>query len=149
MIFVHIPLCEYADAVDNALKNEDGTFVLNEEAEDGTMVGFGYKLDDICCSDYNSGLFEAILNGGSTQAVVSGHDHINTFRIRYKGVWLCYNRCSGYSSYNVVTRKLGTQLEQGATIYYIEESGALTFGDIINRDYFDSSKALKLYKRVK
>lgn len=142
MLFTHIPLCEYKDAVTAAPKNDDGSFDYGKAAEDGTVAEFGLSREKVCSSDYNSGMFDAIVEHGSTQAVVAGHDHMNSFRIRYKGVWLCYNRASGYSSYNAVTRGISKKLEKGATVYNIDADGSLSFEDIINSD----SEALKLYK---
>lgn len=146
MVFLHIPLREYADAYEAAPKNVDGTLNIGTEGEDGTVTSFGEKREGVACSKHNGGLFDAILESGSTQAVVAGHDHVNDFRIRYKGVWLCYNRSSGYSSYNAYTKELSTKLMQGASIYTINASGEIEFSDIINGERFDDSKAYALYK---
>jgi hypothetical protein len=146
MVFLHIPLPEYIDAYEAAPKTADGALNIGVEAEDGTIASFGNKGETICSAEHNGGLFDAIAESGSTQAVVVGHDHVNNFRIRYKGVWLCYNRSSGYSSYNMVTKKLSDKLAQGASIYTIHPDGEIEFGDIINGERFDDSGAYKLYK---
>lgn len=146
MMFLHIPFPEYKDAYEAAPKKADGTLNIGAEAADGTVVSFGEKKEGIVSPKYNSGLFDAILRIGSTQAVVVGHDHVNNFRIRYKGVWLCYNRGSGYDSYNSVTKKVSDKLNQGASIYTIKADGEIEFGDIINGERFDDSQAYKLYK---
>jgi len=145
MIFVHIPLPEYQEAVDDAVNNPDGTFDYAAISAEGTNVLFGKSNEGVSSSDHNSGLFDSIVSKGSTQAVICGHDHVNNYRILYKNVLLCYNRSSGYSSYNIVTKGMSDKLEQGASIYSINQDGTLSFGDIINRDYFDDSEVLKLY----
>lgn len=145
MLFIHIPLCEYKTAFDSAPKKSDGTLDYGKEAADGTVALFGSKNEGVCCSEYNSGMFDAILGGGSTQAVVAGHDHVNNFSILYKGIYLCYNRNSGYSSYNAVTKGISDELMQGASIYTISPDGSIEFGDIINSERFDTSSAKELY----
>ncbi len=145
MVFLHIPLCEYADAYEAAPKNAEGALNIGVEGEDGTMASFGEKREKVGCAKHNGGFFDAILESGSTQAVVAGHDHVNNFRIRYKGVWLCYNRFSGYSSYNAFNKKMSDKLNQGASIYTILADGTIEFGDIINGDRFNDSAAYKLY----
>lgn len=40
---------------------------------------------------------------------------------------------------------MSDKLEQGASIYYVNQDGTLSFGDIINRDYFDDTEVMKLY----
>jgi len=145
MIFVHIPLPEYQEAEDDAVKNPDGTFDYEATSAKGTKVLFGKSRESVSSSDYNSGFFDSIVSKGSTQAVICGHDHVNNYRILYKNVLLCYNRSSGYSSYSVVTKGMSDKLEQGASIYYVNQDGTLSFGDIINRDYFDDTEVMKLY----
>lgn len=145
-LFLHIPLCEYADALSDAPKKADGTLDFDSVSEKGTQALFGGSLEKVTCPKYNSGLFDAILDGGSTRTVVCGHDHVNDFRILYKGVTLCYNRASGYSSYNAYTKDKSNKLGQGATIYSVNSDGTITFSDIVNSERFDVSGAYKLYK---
>lgn len=146
MLFLHIALPEYKEAYEACPKSADGGLNIGTEGEDGTIASLGAKREKICSSEHNGGLFDAITELGSTKAVVVGHDHVNDFRIRYKGVWLCYNRASGYSSYNVVTKKQSDKLIQGASLYIIKSDGEIEFGDIINGERFDDSQAYKLYK---
>jgi hypothetical protein len=73
---------------------------------------------------------------GIAKAFVSGHDHINVSRYLYKGVELIYNRMSGLSSYNVVSKKLADKLMQGCSVYYIHEDGKVTYDDILYEDAF-------------
>ena len=118
MVFCHIPLPEYVDAV-----------------KEGELLS-GANLEGICCSPYNSGMFDAMKEEGKSIAFVAGHDHINASRYLYKGIQLIYNRMSGMSSYNVVSKKLADKLMQGASVYYIDHEGKVTFDDIIYEDCF-------------
>ena len=67
---------------------------------------YGVKLEGVCCTSYDNGLFDAIRASGVTHAVFCGHDHMNSFAVRYEGVVLSYIEPSGYGSYNTGT-KLG------------------------------------------
>ena len=118
MVFCHIPLPEYRDAVE---KGEWQSGSVNE---------------NICAPVYNSGMFDAMLAEGRSIAFIAGHDHINDFRIRYKGIDLIYNRMSGYSSYNILSKKMGTKLMQGCSVYTIDHMGCVEFGDIIYEDRY-------------
>ncbi|HOB63632.1 MAG TPA: metallophosphoesterase [Clostridia bacterium] len=145
-MFLHIPFPEYADALNDVPRKVDGTFDYGAVSENGTKALFGGALEGVASPKYNSGLFDAILEGGSTKTVVCGHDHINDFRIVYKGVTLCYNRASGYSSYNAYSKNKARELGQGATVYTVNADGSIEFTDILNRERFDVSEAYKLYK---
>ena len=98
----------------------------------GTVLLSGLRRERVCCPDYNSGMFDAILELGSTQAFICGHDHVNDFALRYKGVELIYNQVSGYSSYNVVSSKRGAALIQGGTVYTVGEDGSLSWKSFQN-----------------
>lgn len=104
---IHIPLPQY------------------EAAAEGEKFVYGGKLENICESGFDSGLFEAIKEGGSTQAVFCGHDHLNNFGVMYKGVMLSYIEPSGYGSYTAKS-KLGYEEKdwlQGYTMLTIKEDG--------------------------
>lgn len=118
MVFCHIPLPEFWDAV-----------------EQGELLA-GAKRENICSPLYNSGMFDAMLEEGKSIAYITGHDHINDFRIRYKGIDCIYNRMSGFSSYNVISKKQGDRLMQGCSVYTIDAEGNVDFGDIIYADRF-------------
>ena len=77
LAFFHIPLPEVDDAW-NAY--EKGEAILEE----------GVKNEPSCPPKYNSGLFDKMLELASTKAMFFGHDHLNSFRILYKGIYFCY-----------------------------------------------------------
>lgn len=77
--FFHIPLPEFQTAWDEAAEG-------NREAklETGTMG------EPSSCPQVNTGMFDKMLELGSTKAVCVAHDHINNSRILYKGIYLSY-----------------------------------------------------------
>jgi hypothetical protein len=116
----------------------------NTEAE----LLFGSKLEKVCSSGHNNGFFDVLRDLGSTQAFISGHDHVNDYAVRYKGIILVYNQSSGYGAYNMVTKKISDTLIQGFTVYNIDKDGGLIMQSYRNADlYPDLQKdILKLYK---
>ena len=78
-MFYHIPLPEIDDAWDGS-----------QNGDPNAVYEYGEKREDTCPPKYNSGLFGRILAKGSTHAMFFGHDHINNFRVVYKGVTFCY-----------------------------------------------------------
>ena len=118
IIFCHIALHEHREA-----------------CEQGELIE-GINHEGICTSPYNSGMFAAMEKFGKTKMFVVGHDHTNVAKYLYKGVLWIYNRMGGMSSYNLVSKKKSDKLMQGATIYYIDAQGKVTFGDIVYHDYF-------------
>lgn len=117
-VFLHIPLPEFREA-----------------AEKGTPL-YGANHEKVSCSPWNSGLFDAVCEEGKTVAVVAGHDHINDSRTLYRGVVCMYNRMSGLSSYNLISKKLGSTLLQGCSVYFVDAAGAMTFGDILYEERY-------------
>lgn len=79
MMFFHIPFPEFEDA-----------YLTWEESGFDPSMGSGSKNEDVCCSTYNPGMFAKILEKGSTTHVFVGHDHVNDYSVRYKGVTLTY-----------------------------------------------------------
>lgn len=117
-VFCHIPIPEYEDAYENG------------------KILYGKNYERVSCALRNSGLFDAICEEGHTKTIVSGHDHVNFSRVLYQGVVMAYNRMSGMSSYNAVSKKVSDKLLQGCTVYWIDENGRLTFDDIIYEDRY-------------
>lgn len=73
----HIPLLENQHAYENR-NNTD--IVYNYSGE---------RNEPICSSTYDTDLLETIMANGDVQAIVTGHDHNNTYMFNYKGVKLC------------------------------------------------------------
>ena len=79
VVFFHIPLQEFDTAW--------------EEAQNGSpdaKLMYGEKNERVCASPINTGLFDKILELGSTKAVCVSHDHVNNYRVLYKGINLSY-----------------------------------------------------------
>ena len=94
MQYYHIPLPEFAEVFD---KTGDNEFTPSGKAE----ILYGEQHEGIGCSPYNSGMFAAIKELGSTQAIFCGHDHANDFCAKYDGVYLVYNQPGGYGTYSL------------------------------------------------
>ena len=79
MIACHIPVPEFDEAW-NLAENDELT-VLE-----------GDKREKCCCPDpeYDLGFFDKVVELGSTNLILVGHDHINDYCIQYKGVYLSY-----------------------------------------------------------
>ena len=143
-LFVHIPLPEYRTAYEK-LTGETEVSPANVPAvdvpdEDGDVLLMGRRREGICCSGHNGGLFDAVADAGSTDLVVCGHDHVNDFVLRYRGVTLSYNVPSGYSSYNVYTKKLSDSLIQGYTRYTFHADGSFDLEQLHNADLWPEAQ---------
>ena len=108
MLYLHIPVPEYSKLF---TQNADGKYVPNENVE----VLYGEMREEIGCSPYNSGLFEAMKRNG-TEAMFCGHDHCNDFCAKYEGVYLVYNQTGGYNCYRLYDSKVMSPDE--STLHY-------------------------------
>lgn len=81
LAFFHIPLPEYFEAV-----------------KEGTVYMYGNRMEKVCCPEINTGLFAAMLESGDILGTFAGHDHINDYAVKWKGIMLCYGRYSGGST---------------------------------------------------
>lgn len=132
MLFIHIPLPEYRE-------------VMELDGSGGRPTGkakvlYGHLYEAVGCSEYNSGMFDKILELGSTQAVFAGHDHVNDFCAEYKGVHLVYAQCGGYDQYTMGDN-FGTPEKdwpQGATIVDIGPDGTAEYKQRLNSIYLGS-----------
>ncbi|HBA51253.1 MAG TPA: hypothetical protein DCZ91_26335 [Lachnospiraceae bacterium] len=116
MIFTHIPLREYKEAND-----------LYESGSDEVKYYYGIlgetMIDKICCSEYDSRLFDTAVELGSTKAIFCGHDHYNNQSLEYKGIRLTY----GYSIDYLAMPGIDKDTEQrGATLITIGQEGGFS-----------------------
>lgn len=82
--FFHIPVPEFDEAWEEATQ-------ISAQAEDpAAVLEYGEKREKVCCPDINTGFFDKVLELDSTKALIVGHDHLNNFRVKYKGVYFCY-----------------------------------------------------------
>ncbi len=127
-MYMHIPLCEYS----HAFKDDgNGRFVPSGECE----ILYGEQYESVGCSSFNSGMFDAILETGSTQAVFAGHDHVNDWAAIYKGVHLVYSLPGGYAVYNMgdKTGKPESEWVEGVTITTLHNDGSIELAPRYNR----------------
>lgn len=95
---------------------------------------YGEKREEICSSGFDSGLFNAMKEKGSAQAVYYGHDHINDMGVVYDGILLSYIQSACYGSYNMKTSFDSPESEwlQGCTVLNIKENGEYEAKRILN-----------------
>lgn len=127
-MYMHIPLCEYAHAF---REDESGVYVPSGECE----ILYGEQYESVGCSSFNSGMFDVILETGSTQAVFAGHDHVNDWAAIYKGVHLVYSLPGGYAVYNLgdKTDKPESEWVEGVTITTLHSDGSIELKPRYNR----------------
>jgi hypothetical protein len=124
-LFLHIPLCEYADAWNKVYDESTGCI----KDTDSCRYIYGMQREAVCCSEFNSGLFDIMESLDSTKAVYCGHDHVNDYTVSYNGIELNYLQPSGYSVYGwddeagTKTMKFEKQSLQGYTILNIKSDG--------------------------
>ncbi len=117
-MYMHIPLKEYENAI---YQDEDGEWQFTDKCE----ILYGRAYESVGCSKINSGMFDLIKKHGSTEAVFSGHDHVNDFCAIYDGVYLVYNQPGGYETYTMYDKKAWDEKDwmQGVTITDIYPDG--------------------------
>lgn len=119
LAFFHIPLIEYKDAWAEYTQN-------NKQDTENTKLIYGKvgeKEDGIFCPDENCGLFDTAIELGSTQGFFCGHDHLNNFKINYKGIDLNYGYSIDYLAYFGIS-KYGAQ--RGCTMIELAQDGTYT-----------------------
>ncbi len=99
-------------------KNYDLLFANYGAIEDGVLT------EPPCPGVGNDGQFDALVRQG-TVAVFSGHDHVNTFTVPYKGVDIVNTAGATFNSY-------GNDILRGARLITIEEGETDYDSDIIN-----------------
>ena len=135
---------EWYKAKHDALTEEYGAFksvtvvhIPIYQAEQDYSEGnfeYGDKREGVCESGFDAGLFDAMKEKGSAQAVYFGHDHVNNFGVMYEGILLSYMQPSGYAAYNMSSKFDAPESEwlQGCTVLNIAEDGTYTSERIFN-----------------
>lgn len=97
LLFLHIPLQEFAAAYDEAPSR-----------------AIGFRLERECPGRDNHGLFDALLRCGDVMGVFAGHDHANNYVVEREGIVLGYGRYSGgYAEYQ--------ELLSGARLFELKQ----------------------------
>lgn len=122
LVFQHIPVPEFFDVIKKVPKGTKGAvpaygaheneyFVLNDE----TIVEGGFMLESPASPDVNTGEFEAMSEKGDVLGIYVGHDHNNSFVVKYKGVDLGYTQGTGFNVY-------GPGENRGVRIFELDET---------------------------
>ncbi len=115
--FQHIIVPEIFDALVEVSSDTEGAvakygkyYVLPETAAEGSFLG-----EAPCPSGINGGQFETLVAGGDVMAIVSGHDHTNSFVVPYKGIDIINTPTCGFRSY-------GSSESRGIRIFTVDEN---------------------------
>ncbi len=120
IMVIHIPLLQMRQ---NALPK--GEFSWENPGTDGFL--YGAQRENVCCTGFENGLFDAVKAGGSTKTVFCGHDHVNNFGIEVDGILLSYIEMSGYSSYSYYSKGYPEEeWLQGCTELLLHADGTFT-----------------------
>lgn len=122
LVFQHIPVPEFFDVIKKVPKGANGAvpaygaheneyFVLNDE----TIAEGGFMLESPASPDVNTGEFEAMSEKGDVLGIYVGHDHNNSFVVKYKGVDLGYTQGAGFNVY-------GPGENRGVRIFELDET---------------------------
>ena len=78
LAFFHIPLPEYSAAF-----------------FDPVFINKGYRNENECSPEFNSGMFNTMVKCGDVMATFAGHDHVNDYIAYKEGIALAYGRFTG------------------------------------------------------
>lgn len=137
LAFFHIPLVELKDAW---TEFADGGFKDSKDFKyiDGIVGETGRR---VFCGMGEDGLFEAMLETGSTKAIFSGHDHYNNLTASYKGIIFSCGYSVDYLAY-IGIRNEGSQ--RGCTLITCKPDS--TF-DIEKFNYYSDRYILDGFER--
>ena len=133
---MHIPIYAYREAHAAAEKpGIDPKSVTPAMADTpdvwnpGYESSFGVRHEGICSYPADEGMFDAILELGSTKTLVAGHDHVNNTVIPYRGVTFVYSLKAGPGCY-------WEPALNGGTVLRIGENGVKS----VEHEYVDPEK---------
>ncbi len=120
-LITHIPIYAYRDAYRAAARkgvdpqsvkpeNSTGPEFWNEGYEDS----YGVCYEEICSYPEDEGAFDVIKELRNTKTLVTAHDHVNNFVIKYEGVTFVYGTKAGAGCYWNPVLNGGTVLTYGA-----------------------------------
>ena len=146
--FFHIPLVELGEAwnefVENDFKDtEDFKYIDGIIGEGGRRVYCGFGED---------GLFEKMLELGSTKAMYHGHDHYNSLTAEYKGIIFSYGYSIDYLAYIGVAKE-GSQ--RGCTMITCKPDSTFKidkynyYSDRYDMDGFEREEVTMQFENVK
>lgn len=136
MNFQHIVVPEIFEAV---TKDENGKWVLPEGSD-------GEINETPCPPRYSNGQFDAFLEVGDVMATYSGHDHINSYRVNYKGIDIINTPGMGFGTYN--NHEVGSRvivLDENAPRDY--ETYCLSYFDVYSENDAFAAARYELHSR--
>jgi len=145
MMVMHIPIFAYRYAFEEAFNSEyNPREVSIEDSYKGGCWNDGYKDSygvlhekgvGIYCFPEDEHAFDVIEELQSTKHVVCGHDHINNFAIKYRGVELIYGLKTGCGCY-------WDQSLNGGTYFRITSDGVTESW----HEYIDATSVIEEHK---
>ncbi len=123
ILFIHIPIFEYIEAIGAALKSETSVYDVSKYMDyaktisyeesynpdlwnDDYKTSFGTFHEKVCGPPYDDDVFDSIKE--KTQMIICGHEHINNFVVDYEDVIFCYTMKTGTGSYHDTALNGGT-----------------------------------------
>ena len=95
----------------------------------GYTDSYGVMHEVMCCPPYEEGMFKAMKEVG-TDFIMVGHDHTNSFNIKYDGINFVYAMKTGRGSYTM-------PLTIGGTIITVAKDGSVSFTNLL--DFSDAA----------
>lgn len=100
LMFQHIVVPEIWDALDAHEEPVEGSVGHNGRSYTLPEGAKGRLAETPCPPNYSNGQFDAVVERGDVMAMFFGHDHTNSYEVRYKGVDLVNTPGVGFRSYN-------------------------------------------------
>lgn len=100
--FQHMIVADVYDALKKSDKKRFFSYSHMYNKDDYYMfdpngVNFGTLTETPCSGYENYGQFEAMVEKGDVLAIFSGHDHINAFGVKHKGIDICNSLSTRYN----------------------------------------------------
>jgi len=132
-LITHIPINAYLAAAKAAFKNPQpdksiklidsyGSDIWNEGYENS----YGVLHEPISAYPEDEGVFDLICELGSTKNIICGHNHVNNWVVKYKGVHFIFTTKTGSGGY-------WEPEINGGTVLTINQSGVVS----VNHEYVD------------
>ena len=129
LLFFHIPLNEYADAIEEYKKNN-----LKDSENVKMLYGrYGEKNKEVHCAMKRDNLFNTVKSFNAQSGIFCGHDHLNNCSLIYKGVELTYGYSIDYTAYYKISRY---GLHRGCTSIIVNQDGSFK---VQGHNYYEKS----------